>query len=295
MGSRSSPTLDEVHCLRPLCSHTCCWEAERRIREGRPQMMKTVPPVRAPAKASEEAQFPAITVVRASEWLDAGSPSEDDFSEADTNTLISQVDLPKGAIRQENVQIPSCTLAKRTHLEPQRGNGTVKLSTVHLSPLSSYTSTSQSLKPKLMQALSSCHVLPRDSRHSATSPRLAVKELIIPLPSAETNKSDGNKVHRLVSVGHSLATAPDDQQALRSAQTSLHLRNNPRVIQPVTERIQQRRTQEQHHTSKYKLRTSQTADQNKAGIDGTDWESLKRQTLLWSRKTQLAESERPSS
>lgn len=49
---------------------------------------------------SSEAQFPAITVVRASEWLDAGSPSEDDFSEADTNTLISQVDLPKGAIRQ---------------------------------------------------------------------------------------------------------------------------------------------------------------------------------------------------
>lgn len=126
----------------------------------------------------------------------------------------------------------------------------MQLSTVHLSPLSSYTSTSQSLKPKLMQALSSCHVLPRDSRHrwctvhvtrvwremnisfldcmfisyhdlsrcrvfwllrlcnrlhcpavpiclfdhSATSPRLAVKELIIPLPSAETNKSDGNKV-----------------------------------------------------------------------------------------------------
>lgn len=56
MGSPSSPTLDEAHCLWPLCSHACCWEAERRIREGRPRQLKVDTTIRAWAAASEGGQ-----------------------------------------------------------------------------------------------------------------------------------------------------------------------------------------------------------------------------------------------
>lgn len=64
-----------------------------------------------------------------------------------------------------------------------------------------------------------------------------------------------SQVHCLVPVGQTLAAAPeakDDQQPLRSAQTLL-LRNKPMVFEPLWERIQRKHTQEEHHTSKYKL------------------------------------------
>ncbi|XP_044052082.1 uncharacterized protein LOC122876167 [Siniperca chuatsi] len=94
-------------------------------------------------------------------------------------------------------------------------------------------------------------------------------------------------VHRLVPVGQTLAAAPeakDDQQPPRSAQT-LHLRN--KSFEPVSQGDD---TEEEHHTSQYKLDL-------KTGIDGNDWESLKRQTYLWRTHTQPvnSECERPSS
>ncbi|XP_032371767.1 uncharacterized protein LOC116689338 [Etheostoma spectabile] len=96
-----------------------------------------------------------------------------------------------------------------------------------------------------------------------------------------------SQVPHLVHVGETLAAAPeakDDKQPPRSAQT-LQLRNKPMVFEPLWERIQRKHTQEEHHTSKYKL------DQ-KTIIDGIDcWESLKRQACLWRRDAQLVMSE----
>ncbi|XP_078105798.1 uncharacterized protein LOC144517581 [Sander vitreus] len=362
MGSPSSPTQDEVHCLRPLCSHTCSWEAEQRLRKCKPGKVKALTSSRASATASEEDRFPTFTAVNASEWLDAGSPieasllgREDDFSESAPHTLTSCVALPSGAKGRENVQIPTSSSAMTTHLETHKENKTVKLKTARISPLTSYTSTSQYSEPVLIWVPSSCSLPPHDSQHSTKSPRLAVKEVIF-LPPAEMDKSVVSKkklqqdksrkrallrqtfvksqlnqegkgspkseadtdlsdpgfprtgsdsdhqvkkasapsqVPRLVPVGQTLAAAPEakvDQQPPRSAQTLL-LRNKPMVFEPLWERIQRKHTQEEHHTSKYKL------DQ-KTGIDGIDcWESLKRQTCLWRRHAQLVMSDcgRPSS
>ena len=62
-------------------------------------------------------------------------------------------------------------------------------------------------------------------------------------------------VHRLVPVGQTAAATPEanDEQQPPSSTQNLHLRNNPRTLPPVRERIQRRHTQEEHHPFKHKL------------------------------------------
>ncbi|XP_047448306.1 uncharacterized protein LOC125012409 isoform X2 [Mugil cephalus] len=157
MGSLSSPTPAGAHCLWPLCSHTCCLDAEQRVQDT----------------------FPVITLVDASEWLDAGllagassHGSGNDFSD------ISWVALPMGALRREDVSIPTYSSDVSDHLEAHREHDTPKIKTIHIDLPPTDTSTSQPSKAMLMWVPSSRSPPPPDYRHGSKSPRLTVKELI---------------------------------------------------------------------------------------------------------------------
>ncbi|XP_031156732.1 uncharacterized protein LOC116050645 isoform X3 [Sander lucioperca] len=305
MGSPSSPTQDEVHCLRPLCSHTCSWEAEQRLRKCKPGKVKALTSSRASATASEghsflsllsEDRFPAFTAVNASEWLDAGSPieasllgREDDFSEAAPHTLISCVALPSGA--KERTKSPQLAVKEVIFLPPAEMDKSV----VSKKKLKQ----DKSRKRALLKQTFVKSPLNQEGKGSLKSEGdTDLSDPGFPRTGSDSDHqvkkaSAPSQVPRLVPVGQTLAAAPeakDDQQPPRSAQTLL-LRNKPMVFEPLWERIQRKHTQEEHHTSKYKL------DQ-KTGIDGIDcWETLKRQTCLWRRHAQLVMSEcgRPSS
>ncbi|KAM7392093.1 hypothetical protein PAMP_022728 [Pampus punctatissimus] len=185
-----SSTLDEVHCLWPLCSHTCCWEAERRIRTGKPHMLKAFTSRRASAAAADDDSFPAVTVVNAADWTNAelstevlSLKSEDNVSESAANALISRLALPRGAKRQKKIQIPISSPAMSAHLETHRE--TIKLRSIQMSPL---PSMSQSSKAVMTWVPNTCYFTSHDSQLSVKSPQLAIKNQIF-LPSAEMNKS----------------------------------------------------------------------------------------------------------
>ncbi|XP_047448309.1 uncharacterized protein LOC125012409 isoform X3 [Mugil cephalus] len=179
MGSLSSPTPAGAHCLWPLCSHTCCLDAEQRVRKCKPQTVKALTHSGPSASASEEDTFPVITLVDASEWLDAGllagassHGSGNDFSD------ISWVALPMGALRREDVSIPTYSSDVSDHLEAHREHDTPKIKTIHIDLPPTDTSTSQPSKAMLMWVPSSRSPPPPDYRHGSKSPRLTVKELI---------------------------------------------------------------------------------------------------------------------
>ncbi|XP_034727707.1 uncharacterized protein LOC117944735 [Etheostoma cragini] len=286
MGSPSSPTQDEAHCLLPLCSHTCSWEAEQRIRKCKPGKVKALTSSRASATASEEDRFPAFSAVNASEWLDAGSPiealllgREDDFSEAATHTLISCVALPNGAKRR--TKSPQLAFKEVIFLPPAEIENTVvskkklKQDNSRKRALLKQTSVKSQLNQEgkgYLKSEASDAGFPRSGSDSDHQVKKA---------------SSPSQVAHLVPVCQTLAAAPeakDEKEPPRSAKT-LQLRNKPMVFDPLWERIQRKHTQEEHHTSKYKL------DQ-KTRIDGIDcWESLKRQACLWRRHAQLVMAE----
>ncbi|KAM9743621.1 uncharacterized protein ACNS7B_011072 [Menidia menidia] len=127
--SLSGSILNEVHCLRPLCSHNCCWEAERRLRLGKPRLGKAIPGSRT-SKITPEDSFPVITVVNVSEWPDSSTliETEDDFPEAATNDAV-RPDATIGRARTLNfsfhskrgVQMPNYSPGRSAHQESPEG------------------------------------------------------------------------------------------------------------------------------------------------------------------------------
>ncbi|XP_042278309.1 uncharacterized protein LOC121904567 isoform X2 [Thunnus maccoyii] len=285
MGSPSTTTLDEVHCLWPLCSHTCCWEAEQRIHAGKPRMLKALTSCRASATAADDDRFPAVTVVNAADWTNAGSStevfslkSEDNVSKAATDALISHVASPKGARR--HVKPPQLHVKNLIFLPSPEMNKSIEIKKLKQDKARKRVLLKQtSLKSQLNQegkGWLKVDTDPSDPGRSWPGPHsdLQVKKV----PAAP-------QCHNLVPVGQTLVTAPEakgNQQPPRSAQT-LRPRKKQVVLQPVCEGMQKRHTRDEHRTFKHKL-------DMKAGIDGIDWESLKRQTYQWRRHILPAES-----
>ncbi|XP_060787185.1 uncharacterized protein LOC132892808 isoform X3 [Neoarius graeffei] len=286
--------LDEAHCLWALCSHPCCWEAERRIAKGIYRRA-----LRVPTKHSAEERLPSLTVVDVSEWAGMRTVSSD-------RTYLSRI--PFQAVppwkdttlrfKTTDPSFPAITSAaakSHTRESGTRDKG-VSDNRAHISPLIGSPWGSGSL----VLWVPNPRYIPQGVK-SSKSPQCAVKELIY-LPAAQTqntpkaNRKRTTKKVRFQLTCSPLTFHPSQQESVPAGQlevgtgdtsavveepelprdlSTILVKNKPVVFHSVRER-RVRRARQDSPTSLYKL-------DSKTGEEDIDWDSLRGQSYLWKR------------
>ncbi|KAG1949169.1 uncharacterized protein LOC120481174 isoform X2 [Pimephales promelas] len=169
-----------AHCFRPLCSHPCRWDTERRgITRHTPARVQRCSP--------KDDIFPSLSVVNVSEWAGRRRASKERLSYSEE----SLTDLPiqtedTGKIKRADLSFPESISSTLTDTQNK-----IKLNTVYISP---FTSCSEFPPCPVVTWIPNPHHKPQ-WRHlnKSRSPNIAIKELIC-LPSCQMSKSS-NAAH----------------------------------------------------------------------------------------------------
>ncbi|XP_076846319.1 uncharacterized protein LOC143491322 isoform X2 [Brachyhypopomus gauderio] len=233
MGNLGDGLLDEAHCLRALCPHPCCWEAEHRLTRGTPRLLVGSPTKRRPAT---EESLPCLSVVDVSEWAGGRKHPQPSLLCKTVSSrspgsvygfLCSSLHAQK--FKSAGPVFPDLGSAgSSVHPSGTRNNG-VKLNTARISPL--IGSESPWGLGSLVLWVPNPHRVPQCLKRSK-SPHYALKEIIcLPACSPQktttvTGRSEGVKkrVHfQLPLTPHprrQYRSAPRDQSAALEAQLS---------------------------------------------------------------------------